>query len=151
MMMHRFFNNPLFGSVDWTLPNPWLKRELLPFDAPLHNWGGLHTEPGPKFSSYPTDSGVALKADVPGLSEKDIQIEVTGNKMTVTGEKHMEAPEGYEKRLSERPPMKFSKTFSVAKDLDPEHIDAEIKNGVLTLQIPKRPEAEPRKIDVKAA
>ncbi len=151
MMMHRLFNHPLFGEVDWTFPNTLLRKEFLPFDEPLHRWGGLHTETGPRFSSHATEAGAMLKADVPGLSEKDIHINVTGNKITVSGEEKTEIPEGYNRRLSERPAMKFSKTFSVAKDLDPDHVEAAIKNGVLTLNIPKRPESAPRKIEIKAS
>jgi len=91
-----------------------------------------------------------LLAEVPGLSEKDIQI--TGNQemITLSGERKADAPEGYSVHRQERGAVKFSRSFTLPCKVDMERTSAFVKNGVLTVTMAKAAEAQPRQITVKA-
>lgn len=90
-----------------------------------------------------------LEAEVPGLTEKDIEIQVKENLLTLTSrlEENTEAQNGY--LLRERNPVQFKRSFILPKDVDQEKIEARYGNGILTLSLPKKPEAKPKIIDVK--
>ncbi len=91
----------------------------------------------PGFEVTPDNDGVTVVADVPGVEPAAINIAVEGRALTISGER---ASRG-----------KFSRTFQLSDDLNSEAIDAECRNGVLTVRIPKLPEAKPRQIDVKVS
>jgi HSP20 family protein len=94
-----------------------------------------------------------VTAELPGLSEKDIEISLAGDTLTVKGEKKEEREEKAESRyVSERRFGSFQRSFQLPEDADPEKIEAGFKNGVLTITLPKRPGAQVkrRKIEVKA-
>jgi HSP20 family protein len=95
-----------------------------------------------------------LTAELPGMSETDIEVELSGAVLSIKGEKKQEA-ERKEKNtyLSERSYGMFRRSFMVPDGVDRDKIEAKFTNGVLTLSMPKRPSAvhRPKKIDVKAA
>ena len=90
-----------------------------------------------------------LEAEVPGLAEKDIDIQVKENLLTLASkvEENKEGKTGY--LLRERKPVQFKRSFILPKDVDQEKIEARYGNGVLVLSLPKKPEAKPKTIDVK--
>ena len=95
-----------------------------------------------------------ITAELPGMSEKDIEISLAGDTLTVKGEKKEEHEEKAQNRyVSERRYGSFQRSFALPEDADPEKIEAAFKNGVLTITLPKRPEAQAkqRKIEVRAA
>ena len=95
-----------------------------------------------------------VTAELPGMSEKDIEIALAGDVLTLKGEKKEEHEgKGQNRYVSERRYGLFQRSFALPEDADPEKIEAEFKNGVLTVTLPKRPEAQAkqRKIEVKAA
>lgn len=95
-----------------------------------------------------------ITAELPGMSEKDIEISLAGDVLTVKGEKREEHEEkGQNRYVSERRYGSFQRSFALPEDADPEKIDASFKNGVLSVTLPKRPEAQAkrRKIEVKSA
>jgi len=101
------------------------------------------------------ESEVKLIADLPGLTEKDINVEVTDSMLTISGEKEEETEEGDEegeRYLSERRFGSFLRRISLPEGIDEDKIDASFKNGVLIVRLPKKPEAQhpARKIEVKA-
>ncbi len=104
----------------------------------------------PPVNLYDAGKELMVLAEVPGLSEKDIQI--TGNQgtLTISGERRLDVPEGYSVHRQERPAVKFSRSFSVPAKVDLEKATASVKNGVLAITLPKAPEAQPRQITVKA-
>jgi HSP20 family protein len=103
----------------------------------------------PTFEVKETKDAYVFKADLPGLTEKDIQIHMTGNVLTVTGErKHENAQEGERYFAVERAYGQFSRSFSLPDGTDDEHVTADIKDGVLTLRVPKKPEVQPRRINI---
>jgi HSP20 family protein len=91
-----------------------------------------------------------MEAELPGLIEKDIELNVEDNILTLSSKKEEskeETKNGY--LIRERRNHEFARTFVLPKDVDREKIKAEFKNGLLVVTIPKKPEAKPRKIDVK--
>jgi len=97
------------------------------------------------------DGNVVLRAEVPGLNDKDIDIRVEGNVLTVKGEKKLDREEKRETfHRTERYYGGFSRSFSLPTTVDPDKIHAEIKNGVLTITVPQKPEVRPREIQVHA-
>jgi HSP20 family protein len=99
-----------------------------------------------------TPDELLLTAEVPGLAIEDIEIEVENNVLTVTGEKKEEREESDDRRyhLWERRYGSFKRTFTLPRTVKTEEITAFAKDGILSVRMPKAPEAKSRKIDVKA-
>jgi HSP20 family protein len=93
---------------------------------------------------------LTLRADVPGLAEKDVELTVHQDVLTLRGERKEDAPEGRYVHRQERTPVKFSRSFALPCKVDPDQSTASIKNGVLTVTLAKAAEAKPRQIAVKA-
>lgn len=98
-----------------------------------------------------TSDELLLTAEIPGMSIEDIEIEVENNILTLKGEKKEEREEGENRRyhLWERKHGSFQRTFTLPRAIKAEKITANLKDGVLFIQIPKAPEAKSRKIAVK--
>jgi HSP20 family protein len=93
---------------------------------------------------------VVIRAELPGVKPEDFQVTVEGRRVTLTGERKPEGPEGnYHRR--ERPAGKFSRMFQLPEDLDVERAEAKLTNGVLTLRLPRAASARARQINVAAA
>jgi len=94
-----------------------------------------------------------LTAELPGMEEKDIELKVTRDMMTIKGEKKEEKEEKKKDYyLSERRYGAFQRSFQLPDGVDPDKIEANFKKGVLTVTLPKKPEAikPERKVEVKA-
>jgi HSP20 family protein len=90
-----------------------------------------------------------VKADLPDVNEKDIDIRVENNLLTVRGERKFEKNVTEDNYLRvERTYGAFSRSFSLPNTVNPEAIHAEYKNGVLTVNLPKREESKPRQVKV---
>lgn len=152
-MLTRFsdFNDwPSFGFADFGRPpaaHAQLRREL----ERLFSEG----EPGAATSAplgFDDDgANFVLRADVPGLTENDFDISVSGNTVTLRGERKVVVPEGYSTHRRERSAVKFAKSYQLPTRVDADKVTATLKHGVLTLTLPKIAEAQPRQISVKAA
>jgi len=110
----------------------------------------------PSLDVIDKENEVKLVADLPGLTENDIDVQVTDSTLTISGEKKEEIEDGDgegERWVSERRFGSFTRRISLPEGIDQDNIDASFKNGVLTVRLPKRPEAQhpARKIEVKAA
>ena len=104
----------------------------------------------PAFEVKETTDSFVLKADLPGVAEADLDINVHNNVLTVSGARQSEErKEGESYALYERQFGSFSRSFSLPDMADGERIDAKLENGVLTLSIAKKAEAKPRKIALK--
>jgi HSP20 family protein len=103
----------------------------------------------PRFDVKETKDAYVLKADLPGVKDEDIDVSLHGNMLTISGKKEEEhKDEGEQYYAMERFSGSFSRSFTLPDGADGEHVTADLKNGVLTLQIPKRPEAQPKKIAI---
>jgi HSP20 family protein len=103
----------------------------------------------PAMDLIETDEHFVLKADLPGMTQDDVNIEVENNVLTVSGERkteHEAKHEGYY-RL-ERATGAFSRSLTLPEGIDPEAVTATFDNGVLEVRIPKPVQAQPRKVQI---
>jgi len=96
-------------------------------------------------------NGITVKADLPGVSRENLSISVDGETLTVEGTVALGESQKMEAVYAEVRVARYRRSFVLGRDLDTERIDAAMKNGVLTLRVPKREQAKPRRIPVKAA
>lgn len=105
----------------------------------------------PRLSLSDGGANLVLKAEVPGLSEKDIHLSIQKDVLTMSAERKPDVPEGYIVHRQERTPLRFSRSFTLPCKVDPEKVTAALKDGVLTVTLAKAPEAQPRQIAVKVS
>lgn len=104
----------------------------------------------PAFEVKETKDSYVFKADLPGIKETDVDISFTGDRLTVSGKREMERKEEKETYYAyERSYGSFTRAFTLPMGVDAEHAKAELKDGVLTIVLPKMPEAMPKKIELK--
>lgn len=103
----------------------------------------------PAVDVYEDEHSTTLKLDVPGIDEKDIDVRLENNLLTVTGERKFEKEEKEENyRRVERQYGSFSRTFTVPNTLDPESVTAGYDKGVLKIKLAKKAEAKPKQIKI---
>ena len=104
----------------------------------------------PAVDIYETPNELVVKADLPDVNEKDIDVRVENNLLTIRGERKFEKSVSEENYLRvERTYGAFSRSFSLPNTVNPESIGAEYKNGVLTITLPKKETAKPRQVKVQ--
>jgi HSP20 family protein len=103
----------------------------------------------PAVDIYETENELVVKADLPEIDEKDLDVRVENNMLTIRGERKFEQKVKEDNYLRiERTYGSFSRSFSLPTTVNTEGIHAEYKNGVLTVQLPKRAEAKPRQVKI---
>jgi HSP20 family protein len=105
----------------------------------------------PLTNFYDDGQAYVLEAEVPGMTEKDINISVTQDVLTISGEYKAQAPEGYSVHRKERPAVKFSRSYTLPAKVDPQQVAASVKDGILSVSLQKAPEVRPRQITVRAS
>ncbi len=104
----------------------------------------------PAVDIHETDEAYILEADLPGLCQKDIEVKVIEDRVTIRGTRSHDAAEsekGYWRR--ERSEGAFERSFRLQGGIDGARVDARFENGVLTVKLPKPEETKPRQIEVK--
>ena len=120
-------------------------REMTPF-APSMPAGFI-----PSFEVKETKDAYIFKADVPGVKESDLEITVTGNRLTISGKREAEKQEQTETYYTyERSYGDFTRSFTLPEGVDMNSVYADLKEGVLAVSIKKAPEAQPKKIAVQS-
>ena len=103
----------------------------------------------PAVDVYEDEHKVTLKIEVPGIDEKDIDVQVENNTLTVHGERKIEKEEKEENyRRVERQYGSFTRTFTLPTTVDTENVSATYDKGVLKIALPKKAEAKPKQIKV---
>ena len=105
----------------------------------------------PRVSFVDAGNAFLLRAEVPGLGENDVKLSVHQDVLSISGERKSEQLEGYTVHRQERAAVKFSRSFTLPTKVDAEKTTANLKDGVLSVTLPKAPEAQPRQIAVKAS
>ncbi len=135
-------------------PVSWA-RDLLRWDPVREIAPVFNVEPlafAPAFDVKETKDGYLFRADVPGVLEKDIEVTRTGNRLTISGKREAEKEDrGDTFYTIERSYGSFTRSFTLPEGIDGDHVRAELKDGVLTLVLPKKPELQPKKINVSVA
>jgi len=124
--------NSVFGNLNTENENPMTTASFVP-----------------AVDVYEDEKKVVLKLEVPGIEEKDLDVSVENNTLTVKGERKFEKEEKEENfHRIERRYGSFYRAFTLPSTVDTEHIDAKYENGVLKLELKKKPEAQPKQIKV---
>lgn len=103
----------------------------------------------PAVDIFEDDTGITLQADMPGVSRERLEVHVDSDSLTVEGRIDVPVPEGMEARYADVHATRYQRSFTLSSELDREHIEANLKDGVLTIRIPKPAERKPRRIDVR--
>jgi HSP20 family protein len=104
----------------------------------------------PAVDIYETPEAIEMTFEIPGVNQKDIKVNTENNLLTVSGERkfeHEDRRDNYHR--VERSYGAFQRSFTVPSTVDPNEINAEFENGLLRLTLQKRPETQPRAIEVK--
>jgi HSP20 family protein len=105
---------------------------------------------GPRLDLAESENEIAVKAELPGVEPNEVHVDLTGNTLTIRGEKRQEKEEKRENyHCVERRYGSFNRSVQLPASVDPEKITAGFKNGLLTITMPKRADAKPKRITVK--
>lgn len=137
----------MFGSMD--LLRSRMNRLFADFDS---MYGGdpkwMWRVDFPPTNLYDTGDHLEIRAEVPGLQKEDLSVKIQGNYLEINGTRKSDAPEGYEAHRVERGTAAFSRSFTLPADIDADKVEARLKNGVLTLIMPKSEAAKPKQIAI---
>ena len=103
----------------------------------------------PPVDIYEDESGITLTADLPGVSKERLGVKVNGDNLLIEGDVSVPAPQDMELLYAEIVASSYRRSFTLSRELDASKIEANLKDGVLKLRIPKAEEARPRKIEIK--
>ena len=140
-----------------TLWNPI--NDLLRYDTGLSRWLGddlFTTTPSettgwlPSVDIKETEKEFVMSVELPGVTPKDVSVEVKDGCLTISGEKKLESEEKKDRYTRiERCYGSFTRSFTLSENVDETKIGASHKDGVLTLTLPKKEGVKPRKIEIK--
>jgi len=102
----------------------------------------------PAVDIFENDSGITVHADLPGVSRERLEVHVDNDTLSIEGRAEIPMPEGMDALYADIRSTLYRRNFSLSRELDGEQVEASLKDGVLTLRIPKREEHKPRKIEV---
>ena len=105
----------------------------------------------PRVDVFESAHGITIHADLPGVSNDRLNLQVDKDTLRITGDAVIETPSGMEPLWAEVRSTRFDRAFTLSAELDTENISASIRNGVLTVTVPKRAEVRPRKVQVRVA
>ena len=140
-------------------------RDVDPFDALRREMNHLFFDfergfPGlerqtsgswPRATLEDTGAALVVRADLPGVEDKALELSVEESTLSIKGERQDSAPEGYSAHRKERAAFRFTRSFALPAKVDVEKVQAVLKHGVLTVTLPKAKEAQPRQISVKVS
>lgn len=104
----------------------------------------------PDTDIYETEDAVVVVADMPGVDEKHVDVDLENRTLTINGHQVPETFAGFELAYAGYRPGNYRRSFKLSEDVDVEGITARIKDGVLRIRLPKAKELQPRKIPVEA-
>lgn len=105
----------------------------------------------PAVDVFEDAAGITLLADLPGVPRDQLELKVEGDSLLIEGGVQTPTPEGLEAIYAEVRVPRYRRSFTLSRELDTGRIEANLKDGVLTLRIPKQAHAQPRRIAVNAA
>jgi len=123
----------------------------------LDNLGLYEGEWSPALDMFESDDAYFVKVDVPGIEAKDIEINATPDVLTIKGVRREEEEEDKSKKKGRKYEREgrfygeFHRTVPLPVPIDPDHVDAKLKDGVLYITLPKKEELKPKKINVNVS
>ena len=122
---------------------------LLELDPIAYVESGRLAQFVPDFEVRETRDGLVFNADLPGVKDDDLEITVVGNRLRINGKRELQQESrGDTWYAAERAYGSFARTFILPDGCDTSNVTANLENGVLTVQLPKREEAQPRRINL---
>lgn len=103
----------------------------------------------PPVDIFEDKDGIVVKADLPGVSKETLSIGVDGDTLTIEGAVALGESANLQSVYAEVHTPHYKRSFVLSRDLDTANVEASLVNGVLTLRVPKREQAKPRRIEVK--
>lgn len=145
---------PIIGSPSGFEPNRWLRSMLRwdPFQEMAPIFGAEEVEFSPSFDVKETKSAFVVTADVPGVKASDLDVSVSESRMNISGKRESEREEKSDTYYAcERSYGTFARTFTLPEGVNPNAVSADLKDGVLTVSIAKKPEVQAKKIEIKTS
>ena len=102
----------------------------------------------PAVDIFEDAGGITLLADMPGVSKERLDVKLDSDNLSIEGRVELDAPPEMRAVWAEVNVPRFRRTFTLSRELDAARIEANLKDGVLTLRIPKQAQAQPRRIEV---
>jgi HSP20 family protein len=96
-------------------------------------------------------NGITVQAEMPGVSKDRLNVHADRNTLVIEGDAAIDMPAGVEALYADVQSTKYRRSFVLSGELETDRIEASLKDGLLTVRIPKRAEYRPRKIEVRAA
>ena len=103
----------------------------------------------PPVDIFEDAEGVTLLADLPGVSKERLNVRVERDALVIEGDVQIELPEDMDALYADVRATHYQRRFALSDELDAEKIEANLKDGVLTVHLPKRAETKPRRIEVR--
>jgi len=103
----------------------------------------------PAVDIFEDDTGITVHADMPGVSKDRLNIQTDSDSLSIVGDINIPMPENMDAVYADVRSNRYQRSFSLSRELDGDNIEASLKDGVLTLRIPKHEEHKPRKIEVR--
>ena len=146
MIIRRQNSNPfnrLRDEMEGLFNNVMTNMPALPFVG-----GG--TAPFPALNLWEDEQNIYVEAEVPGLTMQSVEVFVVGNELSIRGERREPEMENAAFHRRERGVGAFSRVIRLPSDIDSEKVQATLRDGVLTITLPKAEAAKPRKIEVRS-
>jgi HSP20 family molecular chaperone IbpA len=105
----------------------------------------------PRVDVLEDGAGITLLADLPGVPRDALEIQVEGDALTIEGQVSTVTPQAMEATYAEVRVPRYRRMFTLSRELDGSRIEAQLKDGVLRLRIPKQEHAQPRRVQVKVS
>ena len=105
----------------------------------------------PQVDVYENKDGIMLVADLPGVPKDKLELRIDNDTLLIEADIVQDTPENMEAAYAEVRLSRYRRAFSLSNELDSSRIDAQLRDGVLNLRIPKHPHAQPRRIEVNVA
>ena len=103
----------------------------------------------PPVDIFEDATGITLQVDMPGVSRERLNVRVDSDTLTIEGDANIQMQEGMDALYADVRSTRYQRSFSLSRELNMDKIEASLKNGVVTLRIPKREELQPHKIEVR--
>lgn len=124
-----------------------------PFREMAPTW--IDREPAtfaPAFEVKETKDAFLFKADLPGVKDKDVEVKLHANRLTISGKRDAEREDKSDAYYTyERTYGSFLRSFTLPDSIDADHVQADLKEGVLTVAVPKKADAQARTIAIKSS
>ncbi len=143
---------PQAQTMEWE-PGRWMRsflgwdpfREMAPFAV------SDRSSFAPAFEIKEMKDAFLFRADVPGVKESDLEVHVSGSRLSISGKREAEKENKTDTYYAvERTYGSFTRSFTLPEGIDDAAIHADLRDGVLTVLVPKKPEAQPKKIPVSS-